>query len=125
MTAHGTATSYKNGCRCSECRKANRTRIRDYRASKRGESAPVDLPVEVGEGTVAVRRDLAALQVAIERPADAAVALAMARLLDDVTATPQHPSAASRLIDVMGRLRADAAPKFAGNVTRIREGGKR
>ena len=128
MTArHGSATSYKDGCRCGECRKANRERIRIYRASKRGDPAPVDLPVDVGEGTVtdAVRRDLGALQVAAERPADAAVCLAMARLLDDPSAGPQHPSAAARLVDVMARLRADAVPRFAGNVTRLRGGGKR
>ncbi len=52
------------------------------------------------------------------------VALALARLLDDQAATPQHPSAAVRLIDVMARLRADAVPRFAGNVTRIRKGGR-
>ncbi len=128
MTAqHGTATSYKDGCRCGECRKSNRERIRVWRASKRGEPPPVDLPVDIVDGTVvdAVQRDLAALQVAAERPADAAVALAMARLLDDPSAGPQHPPAAARLVDVMGRLRADAVPRFAGNVTRIREGGKR
>ncbi len=128
MTArHGSATSYKDGCRCGECRKANRERIRTYRAANRGESTPVDLAVELGEGSVvdAVRRDLAALQVAVERPADAAVCLAMARLLDDPSAGPQHPSAAARLVDVMARLRADAVPRFAGNVTKIREGGRR
>ncbi len=128
MTArHGSATSYKNGCRCGDCRQANRERIRLYRASKRGDPAPVDLPVDVGDGTVvdAVRRDLAGLQVAGERPADAAVALAMARLLDDSSAGPQHPSAAARLVDVMARLRADAPARFAGNVTRLRGGGKR
>lgn len=128
MTArHGSATSYKDGCRCGDCRKANRERIRAYRAAKRGDPAPVDLPVDVGEGTVtdAVRRDLAGLQVAVERPADAAVALAMARLLDDPSAGPQHPSAAARLVDIMARLRADAVPRFAGNVTKIREGGRR
>ncbi len=125
--AHGSATGYKNRCRCGECRRANRERVRTYRAAKRGEPAPVDLPVEVGEGTVvdAVRQDLAALQVAAERPADCAVVLAMARLLDDPSAGPQHPSAAARLVDVMARLRADAVPRFAGNVTRIRKGGRR
>ncbi len=125
--AHGSATSYQNGCRCGDCRKANRERIRAYRAARRGDPAPVGLPVDVGEGTVvdAVRRDLAALQVAAQRPADAAVALAMAKLLDDPSAGPQHPSAAGRLLDVMGRLRADAVPRFSGNVTRIREGGRR
>ncbi len=92
-----------------------------------GESTPVDLPVAVGEGTVvdAVRRDLAGLQVA-ERATDAAVALALARLLDDPSAGPQHPSAAARLVDVMGRLRADAAPRFTAiNVARLREAGRR
>jgi len=123
--AHGSATSYKNGCRCGDCRKANRERIRAYRAS-RAAPTPVDLPVEVGEGTVqdAVRRDLAGLQVAAERATDCAVALALARLLDDPSAGPQHPSAAGRLTDVMARLRADAVPRFAGNVTRIRKGGR-
>ncbi len=128
MSAHGTATSYKNGCRCRECRKSKRERIRAYRASKRGELPPVDVPVEVGEGSVvdAVMRDLAELQVAIERPADVAVALAMARLLDDRSATPQHPAAAGKLVDVMASLRVDAKPRYTvGNVTRLREGGKR
>lgn len=127
MTAHGSATSYKNGCRCGECRKANRERIRVYRASKRGDPTPVGLPVEVGEETVehAVRREVAGLQVAAERPADVATCLVLARLLDDAQCTPQHPSAASRLTDIMARLRADAPRQFVGNVTRIRAGGKR
>jgi hypothetical protein len=83
--------------------------------------------VEVGEGSVvdAVRRDLAELQVAAERATDCAVCLALARLLDDPAAGPQHPSAAARLIDIMARLRAAAAPKFAGNVARLREAGRK
>ena len=131
MTAarHGSATSYKNGCRCGDCRRANRERLRAYRAAKRGESTPVDLPMELGEGTVvdAVRRDLNALQLMrAERATDAAVALALARLLDDPSAGPQHPSAAARLVDIMARLRADAAPRFTAiNVARLREAGRR
>jgi hypothetical protein len=57
-------------------------------------------------GTVAqaVQCQLDALETADEPPGTATIALAMARLLDNPLALPQHPAAAGRLVEILGRL---------------------
>lgn len=42
---HG-LTMYRRGCGCEVCRRANRDRMREYRANKRREAAAVDVETE-------------------------------------------------------------------------------
>lgn len=105
---HG-RSRYNAGCRCGECRTANRDHARRRRA-KRLQPVPPPaaegLPVpELSDGavTAAVRAQIECLGGA-ERPGLAAVAVALARVLDNPTAVPQHPSAAHRLSEVLDRL---------------------
>lgn len=123
QTPHGRAR-YTKGCRCGVCREANRAYQRRYRAEK---LKPVpDLPAaakpaetrEFGGDTwtriessnvvaEAVQRQLDELGVQERRPGLAAVALRLAELLDNPLALPQHPSAAGRLVEILGQLSKD------------------
>jgi hypothetical protein len=48
-----------------------------------------------------VRAQLADLDAAVDRPALAAIAVVLARDLDDSSAVPQHPAIAHRLTEVL------------------------
>lgn len=113
-------------------REANRAYMREYRrrkaAEKRGEvvteaagnavASVTSLDalrhdVQSGSGGLpesvssAVCAELVNLPAAGRRPADAAVALAMAKILDDSDSIPQQPAAAARLRGVMESLRSE------------------
>ena len=53
------------------------------------------------------------------RPGLAAGALAMAKILDDPCAVPQHPAAAGRLFDVLEELHR-CAPRQGGKLAAVR-----
>ena len=105
---HGTRYRYKRGCRCAECRAAQRLYQREYRVRVAcGELAPPSAtelqaappgPVEQG-----VRIELAGLSAAESQPALVQVALALGRVLDGRVPTPK-PAAAGRLVTVLDIL---------------------
>lgn len=107
---HG-RSRYNAGCRCGTCKTANREYARGRRSKHlRAVTSPVpDVtapPTEPAEGAVvgAVVAQLGGLAAAEERPAMAAIALALARVLDNEAAIPQHAAAAHRLVEVLGAL---------------------
>lgn len=112
-------------------REEERERKRLYRAKKRAELQPAtQAPARPGHLTAvaivtpigappapagrddsvlaAVEEEVAQLPLARKHPADVAAAKAMARVLDDSSSVPQHPSAAARLKVLMDGLRAEA-----------------
>jgi hypothetical protein len=109
---HGTRRCYVvAGCRCDDCREANRVycaelRQRHANGEVVGRGAVMSLPVESGPGPVevAVQSELAGLSTAELRPAIAAAALALARVLDG-RAVSSHPSAARVLTKLLDELR--------------------
>lgn len=118
MASHGTTTSYRSGCRCGPCRRAQRLYQREWRAGHLppGRSrvtelpAPEALPLADGAVVQAVRADLEALPVGRARATERAAALSLAQVLDDSSAVPQRAAAARQLMTVMSELRAGRAP---------------
>ena len=88
----------------SEYKKMHRQRVA---AQRLGEVPAVAEPGQRhGDGVVvvAVRRELDGLAGVEDRPGMVAVALAMARLLDNPLAVAQHPAAAARLMELFALL---------------------
>jgi hypothetical protein len=101
MAKHGTGSRYLNGCRCDECKNAQRLYQRRYRERKengltrspavvvgelpQAEAYQIDTPGPVER---AVKDEIGGL-AAEARPGLAQVALAMARLLDNPKAVNQ------------------------------------
>jgi hypothetical protein len=102
---------YQKGCRCAVCKQANREYARTYRARNAlhvvtGAPAAVAAPANGLPGPVefGVRAELDGLALAEQRPALVAIAYALARVLDDPAAIPQHPTAAHRLAETLDKL---------------------
>ena len=89
-------------------REQSREYMREYRARKRAEAAetvdtePVSTAVQD-----AVRAELAPLPTTVTRPALAAAAMAMAKILDDPAQAPHHPAAGRALGDIPTRLHSN------------------
>ncbi|MEE6295711.1 hypothetical protein [Georgenia wangjunii] len=64
--------------------------------------------------------ELETLPAAGERSGVAAACLSLARVLDDETAVPQHPSAARALSDLLGKLRAEKSASSGGKLGELR-----
>ena len=93
----------------SRTREKNREYMRDYRARQRaaGQMASVT-QLHPGESAeAAVTEELSMLPLSAKQPASVAIALAMARILDNPSAVPQHPQAGARLMEVMRDLRQE------------------
>jgi hypothetical protein len=128
MTAkHGTRHRYVSGCRCDDCKEANRLYQRDLR-QRRAEGGPVrpatvvSLPSQqvtqpgpVESGAVAELEGL--MEV---RPGLAQAALAVARILDNPKAVSQQPAAAKVLGTLLDKLRAASAQRRRGDLALVR-----
>lgn len=98
-------------------REQDRLYQREYKRRRAAESyqaGSAGSTVEMVESELASMPNLPAASVA--------VALAMARVLDDASAVPQHPAAAGQLRQVMGELRAVKAPADASRLAVLRGG---
>ena len=112
---HG-RTRYTRGCRCDVCRAAERDYQRNRYRRQRG--LPADppepwkvtaigsLPISSHDDSVvaAVRAELDAAPVAVERPGLTAVALALAAIFDDPRHVAVQPPAARQLVAILGTL---------------------
>jgi hypothetical protein len=124
---HGTRRGYNDGCRCDACKDAQRLYQRRYRERRaaavpfgtptRPPVAAVSLPA-AGESEVrhfiapgpvesGVTAEFAGLTEA--RPGLAQVALAMARLIDNLRAVNQQPAAAEALASLLDKLHLASA----------------
>lgn len=111
-TDHG-RSRYRRGCRCDVCRQANREYQRDHRA-KQLQAVPAPEPNFTDAATSvvdAVQAEIDASPIAGQRPGLAAIALAMARILDNPHAIPQQPAAAARLVELLGKLSKGTQPR--------------
>ena len=116
MANHGTPSRYSQGCRCADCTEAHRLRAIDYRTRKE-ESEP--LPTSPGQVEKAVQAELGGM--AISRPALAAIALAMAKILDNPRAKSTQPPAAKVLVNVLETLHKDATQTRRGRLAVVKD----
>jgi hypothetical protein len=119
MANHGTPSRYSQGCRCADCTEAHRLRAIDYRTRKE-ESEPLPAQTAPGQVETAVAAEIAGLASAEARPGLAAVATAMARLLDDPRAKTPKPAAAKVLVTVLDTLHKGSAQSRRGNLAMVK-----
>ena len=120
---HGTRKRYGAGCRCDECKEAQRLYQRRYRervAHRDLQGANNFAPdlEDMGPVEVAVELELAGLPAAQLRPSLAAIATAMAKILDGRVPTPK-PAAAKVLVNVLDTLHKGSTQR-RGNLALVR-----
>jgi hypothetical protein len=138
MTAqHGTNSRYAQVCRCDACRQGHRHAARAYAERKAaGQVRPrAQLEESCQIGNFSERRGVqvghlepgpvelgvqAEIEGAGDRPGLAAVALAMARLLDDPKAKNQQPAAAKVLAALLDKLRSASTRGRHGGLAVVR-----
>ena len=105
-----------------------REQDREYQRARRQRKAAEThlnaVPTEQPAATVAdlVRAELKALPQSVTLQASVAAALAMARVLDDPAAVPQHPAAAGQLRQIMAEIRSAKMPEQKSKLAMIRGG---
>jgi hypothetical protein len=125
-TTHGTRSRYLAGCRCDDCKDAQRRyqqRYRERRISGTPQLQPTAVaqlpqpdrgPVESG-----VREEIDGL-VAEARPGLAQAALALARVLDNPKAISTQPAAAKVLASLLEKLHSASARGSRGSLAVVR-----
>jgi hypothetical protein len=123
---HGTRSRYLAGCRCDDCKDAQRRYQQRYRERK-ADNPPQLQPMAVAqlplpdrgpvESGVAEEIDGLASDA---RPGLAQAALALARVLDNPRAVSQHPAAAKVLAALLEKLRSASARGRRGNLALVR-----
>jgi hypothetical protein len=121
---HGTRRGYGEGCRCDDCKDAQRLYQRRYRerqalrnvtpVSRDEVATEFPCPVES-----AVKDEIGGL-AAEARPGLAQVALCMARLLDNAKAVNQQPAAAKVLAALLDKFRSASAGGRRGGLALVR-----
>lgn len=111
---HGTRQRYGGGCRCGTCREAHRLYQRRYRERVvNGENRPAPVAAMPQPAGVTNRNEPGPVEQAVEaevdglmqpRPTLVAVAVAMARILDNSRVPTPKPPAAKVLVGVMDAL---------------------
>jgi hypothetical protein len=108
---HGTRRRYVEGCRCDDCRTANRVYARNLRqrhadgepARPASDVAVSGEPSEPGPGERGVQAEISG-PGAQARPGLAQSALALARVMDSPKAVNQHAAAAKALATLLEKL---------------------
>jgi hypothetical protein len=116
MANHG-SSRYAKGCRCAECTEAHRLRAVDYRTRKE-ESEPLPAQTAPGQVETAVEAEIGGL--AVSRPSLAAIAVAMARILDNPRAKSTQPQAAKVLVSVLDTLHKGSAQGRRGSLALVK-----
>jgi hypothetical protein len=110
---HGTRRGYNEGCRCDDCKDAQRLYQRRYRERQALRNVTPVSPDEVvpkfpGPVESAVKDEIGGV-AAEARPGLVQAALAMARLLDNPKAVNQQPAAAKVLAGLLDKLHSASA----------------
>lgn len=108
---HGTRRRYNEGCRCDDCKDAQRLyqqRYRERRANRDVAQLPQPVPDGSPPGPVesGVQAEISGLAQA--RPGLAQTALALARVMDNPKAINQKPAAAKVLAALLDKLHSSA-----------------
>lgn len=118
----GTATKYRNGCRCPRCKAANTARLARYRATNPKAKAqlatvvpmksnPQAKPKGDGINEQAVRSEFGALGDRVD-DIDLANAVTLAKILDDPAQSPLHVRAIHELQELRNRCRGERKRKM-------------
>jgi hypothetical protein len=125
---HGTRPGYNDGCRCDDCKGAQRLYQQGYRHRRaNGGPAPVASPspaappAPLGPGPVesGVEAEIGGL-ASEARPGLAQAALALARIMDNPKAVNQQPAAAKVLGALLDKLRSAPASGRRGRLAVVR-----
>jgi hypothetical protein len=116
---HGTRWGYLTGCRCADCRHAQRIYQRNYRERRANgltrPSVVAELPPsEPGRVEIAIRQEIEGSALAAARPALVETAVSLAKILDNPRAISQQAAAAGKLVDILDTLHEGAAPRRGG-----------
>jgi hypothetical protein len=118
---HGTRRGYSEGCRCDDCRDAQRLYQQRYRERPRSLSSVTNVTPAAsspGPAKAAVETEVAGLADA--RTGLAQVALAMARVLDNPRAVSSRLAAARVLGGLLDKLRSASAGGRRGRLALVR-----
>jgi hypothetical protein len=128
---HGTRSRYLEGCRCDDCKAAQRLyqqRYRERRANGTTQLRPTPVvqlperelqPSEPGPVESGVTAEISGL-AAEARPGLAQAAIALARILDSPRAVNQQPAAAKVLGTLLERLHSASAHRHRGRLAVVR-----
>ena len=128
---HGTRRGYGEGCRCGDCKDAQRLYQRRYRERRALRNVTPVSPNESatefpGPVESAVNDEIGGL-AADARPGLAQTALALARIMDNPKAVNQQPAAAKVLAALLEKLHSASARGRRGSLSVVRsmtkEGG--
>ena len=131
MTLEHGRTRYTRGCRCDDCKAAERDYLRERYQRRRGlpDVRPED-PLQIvvsgdGQGRVglveaAVQAELHASNAGTDRPGTAQIALALARILDTPKAVASQAAAAKVLVGLLDKLRTGSAGGRRGQLAMVR-----
>ena len=117
---HGTRRCYTDGCRCDECKDAQRLYQQRYR--ERSLLPVTDVTTALsGPGAVesGVQAEIGG-PAAAARPGLAQMALAMARILDNPKAVNQQPAAAKVLASLLDKLHQAGRRGRSGHLATVR-----
>ncbi len=128
---HGTIRTYRiTGCRCDLCKQAHAAEVRKRRDIARAKQAAINDAVEVQLAVInasangepgPVERGVLGDVAQLREPAESLVqtALAMARVLDK-PGSPNQPSAAKQLREIMNQLRRESNQAPVGRLSSMR-----
>jgi hypothetical protein len=102
-SGHGTRRGYKDGCRCDDCKDAQRIYQQRYRKRQRSLAPVQNATPEPGLVETGVEAEISG-PGAQARPGLAQAALAMARILDNLKTVNQQPAAAKVLATLLEKL---------------------
>ena len=117
---HGTRRGYTDGCRCNDCKDAQRLYQQRYRERSLSPVTNVTTAL-AGPGPVesGVQAEISG-PAAEARPGLTQMALAMARILDNPKAVNQGPAAAKVLTSLLDKLHQAGAPGRRGHLAVVR-----
>ena len=117
---HGTRRGYTEGCRCDDCKDAQRLYQQRYRARSLSPVTNVT-PDPAGPGPVeaGVQAEVGGWATE-ERTGLVQIAFAMARILDNPKAVNQQPAAAKVLAGLLDKLHSLSAQRRRGGLASVR-----
>jgi hypothetical protein len=120
-TRHGTRRGYNDGCRCDDCKDAQRLYQQRYRERRQSPSPVGNLATAAsGPGPVELAVEAEIGELAGARPGLAQIALALARVLDNPKAVSIQPAAAKVLAALLDKLRSASAHGRRGALALVR-----